>query len=338
MSFPNPDQNTQEQRNDSPTSAIDKRNVKTMSPSEFSQAIKRDVGYATFFTDPMTGERLSVDRPPDFLLQDPELKSGYEFLTQLGQHLDLEVMLAPHNPNRPDENFGNREFDFEGKVKGSDVVLLEGVAWQQKEKDMLNALSSKNGLPIDSDVITKYTAFKGANETVEYGDTSKLRELNAISRSGAKISFYDVEKKDDETGIRNQIIGNLDFLKVLQQAPVVGVEGREAEIAKSIAVDKEIISLEALREWQMVCNTGFQVGEILQNNPDLLAKVGVEKLKVLMVVGKAHKDLIRKFGKSGVQAKASSPDGYALSSSTEKISEWLAQGFIDNTELKRLNQ
>lgn len=338
MSFPNPDQNTQEQRNDSPTSAIDKRNVKTMSPSEFSQAIKRDVGYATFFTDPMTGERLSVNHPPDFLLQDPELKSGYEFLTQLGQHLDLEVMLAPHNPNRPDENFGSREFDFEGKVKGSDVVLLEGVAWQQKEKDMLNALSSKDGLPVDPDVITKYTAFNGANGTQEYGDTSKLRELNAISRSGAKISFYDVEKKDDETGIRNQIIGNLDFLEVVKSAPVVGAQGREAEIAKSIAVDKEIVCLEALREWQMVCNTGFQVGEILQNNPDLLAKVGVEKLKVLMVVGKSHKDLIRKFGKSGVQARASSPEGSPTSPANEKISEWLAQGFIDNAELKSLNQ
>lgn len=68
--------------------------------------------------------------------------------------------------------------------------------------------------------------------------------------------------------------------------------GKEAEIAKSIAVDKEIVCLEALREWQMVCNTGLQVGEILQNNPDLFAKVGVEKLKVLMVVGKSHKDLI----------------------------------------------
>jgi hypothetical protein len=332
MSFLRPGQQNQEQRREVSPRIPERRNMKSMSPEEFSMAIKKYTTLATYFMDPMTGERLPANRPPDCVLQDKEYHDGYEFLKQFGDRVDLEVMLAPHTPNKPDENFGDRSFDFEGRVKAADIVLFEGMFWKQKDKEMLNALSSKEILQLSpqqrKDVIT-----------YEGGDTSLMRKLDAINGSGAKISFYDIEQKDDESGIRKQLLENINFHKKIQSLPVKNATEEEAKIALDMAQTKEITATSAIREWCMVAGAGYQIGEFCQNNQDIQRKFVDGNIKVLMVVGASHKDLIRKFKTTAVSVEASSPvdPNKVENPLNKKLPEWIAQGFIDNLELKRLS-
>lgn len=210
MSFSNPEQQSPEQRREVSPSSPERRNLKGMNRFEFSQALKRNTQLATYFTDPTTGERIPNNRPPDCVLQDQEFKDGYNFLKEFGDKVDLEVMLAPHRKNRPDENFGDASFDFEGRVRDADIVLLEGFGWTQKQKDLLNTLSVGGGLAANREDLVTYI-----ND-----DSSKVREVNAINKTGKKIAFFDVENKDDEVGVRQKIIENSHYLNdVLANAP-----------------------------------------------------------------------------------------------------------------------
>jgi len=320
------------------TSSV-KRDVKRMSAFEFNKALHRDTGYACFFTDPSTGEDLPLDRLPDFLLQDKDLKTGYEFLKEFHLHIDIQIIFAGHKPNSPEE-LGDEQFGFETRVKESDIVLFEGVSWRQKEKELLNDLSA--GKTVDNNELTAYTAYQDVDGKIKPGNTLKLRELNAISRTGVKVSFYDVEDKNDEFGIRSQIIGNTEFTEIVRNAPVIDqgnkMQGEEAEVAKNIALATQIISLEALREWYMLTNAGYQIAEACHNNPDLLKKLGREKIKTLMLVGESHRDLVRKFEAVGVSISSDSPTETSDNPVNQKISKWLAQGFIDKEELKEASK
>lgn len=324
-------------RTERPVPSLEKRDVKRMSAVEFNDALHRDTGYAYFFTDPSTGENIPLERAPDFLLQDEELKTGYEFLKEYGKHLDIQIIFASHSPNSP-EDLGNEQFDFEARVKKSDVFLLEGVEWEQKQKEMLNDLSS--GRRIDSNDLGEYTSYKTKDGKIKYGNTSTLRILNAISRSKVKVSFYDIENKDDDFGIRQQIIGNTKFADTLANTKFVGedteMQEKEVELLRNIALSKQIISLETLREWYMVSNAGYQIAEACQNDPELIQKLGVEKVKVLMLVGESHRDLVRKFDAVGVSVSFDTPNETPQNPTNEKIPKWLSQGFIDRNELKEV--
>lgn len=119
--------------------------------------------------------------------------------------------------------------------------------------------------------------------------------------------------------------------------PVVGgLSPEEAKLAKDMMMSKEIIPTEAIREWCMVAGAGNQIGDLCTNDPAIQRKFLESKLKVLMVVGKSHKDLIRKFKTTTVKVTASSPAGESAPID-QKMSEWVAQGFIDNAELKSLS-
>lgn len=332
MTFLRPGQQNQEQRREISPQAPERRNMKRMSPEEFSMATKKYTTLATYFMDPMTGERLPANRPPDCVLQDKEYHDGYEFLKQFGDRVDLEVMLAPHTPNKPDENFGDRSFDFEGRVKAADIVLFEGMYWMQKDKDLLNAISSKGASRLSSQELQDVTSYVD-------GNTSHVRKLNAINGTGAKISFYDIEQKDDESGIRKQLLENINFHKKIQSLPVKNATEEEAKIALDMAQTKEITATSAIREWCMVAGAGYQIGEFCQNNQDIQRKFVDGNIKVLMVVGASHKDLIRKFKTTAVSVEASSPvdPNKVENPLNKKLPEWIAQGFIDNLELKRLS-
>jgi len=328
MSFLRPGQPTQEQVRETSPRAPERRNLKRMNQFEFSQSLKRNTLLATYFTDPTTGERTPTNRPPDCVLQDQEFKDGYDFFKEFGDRVNLEVMLAPHRKNSPEENFGDASFDFEGKVRDADIILFEGLGWTQKEKDLLNTLSTAGETATNEQDLLAYID----------NDTSKIRRLRAINETGKKIGFFDVENKDDEIGIRQKIIENSAYLNtVLAVAPVVdGLSPEEAKLAKNMQMAKEIVPLEAIREWCMVAGAGNQVTGLITSDQAVQRKFLDSKLKVLMVVGKSHKDLIRKFKTTTVKVSSSSPAGESAPID-EKWSEWVAQGFIDNAELKRLS-
>ncbi len=326
-------------RTEQSATSLEKKDVKRMSAFEFNKALHRDTGYACFFTDPSTGDDLPLDRLPDFLQQDEELKTGYDFLKEFHPHIDIQIIFAGHKPNSPEE-LGDEQFGFEARVKESDVILFEGVSWRQKEKELLNNLSA--GKTVDNNDLTAYTAYQDDDGKIKYGNTLKLRELNAISRTGAKVSFYDVEDKDDAFGIRSQIIGNTEFTETVRNAPVIDqgnkIQGAEAEAAKNIALATQVVSLEALREWYMLSNAGYQIAEACQNNPDLLQKLGREKVKILMLVGESHRDLVRKFEAIGVSVSSDSPTGTSENPINQKIAKWLSRGFIDKEELREASK
>lgn len=147
-------------RTERPVPSLEKRDVKGMSAVEFNDALLRDTGYAYFFTDPSTGETLPLERAPDFLLQDEELKIGCEFLKEYGKQLDIQIIFAAHNPNSP-KDLGNEQFGFEARVRQSDILLLEGVKWGQKQKEMLNNLSS--GRRVSNNDLTDFATFYGSD-------------------------------------------------------------------------------------------------------------------------------------------------------------------------------
>lgn len=167
-----------------------------------------------------------------------------------------------------------------------------------------------------------------------------MRELNAINRSNAKISFYDIEDRDNDFGIRQQIHDNVKFAKMLANANFVGEDAEmkeeEVELLRSIALSKQVISLEALREWHMVSNAGYQIAEACKSDPKLIQKLGGGKVKVLMLVGQSHQDLVRKFEASGVSVSFGMPGEATKNPINEKIPKWLSQGFIDKKELKEV--
>lgn len=333
MTFPNPGRPNREQESEVPPRNQELRDMKRMSPEEFSQAMKRHTPYAMYFTDPTTGEILPTHRPPDCVLQDQEYHDGYEFLKEFGERVNLEVMLAPHTPNKPDENFGDGAFNFEGRVKAADIVLFEGMFWMQKEKELLNTVSSKGALQLSPQELQGVTSYV-------VGDTSLVRKLNAISGTGAKISFYDIEQRDDESGIRKQMLENMKFYKTLLAGRVEDATEEEAKLALDMAGTREITASSAIREWCMVAGAGNQIAEFCQKDLDIQRKFMEGNVKVLMVVGASHKDLIRKFKTTAANVKMSSPvdPNKAENPLNKKMPDWIAQGFIDNAELKRLSR
>ena len=205
---------------------------KTQAQFEFNQSLKKDLGDIIAFTDPATGERLPQNQPPEFLLQGPSLKSGYEFLKQHASRLKLELILAEHHPDRP-EDLGDTDFNFEGKVRDSDILLLEGLGWNQEYKSLLNRITSNETEPGDLEKLEEFVH-----------DPYTLRIIEAIHDSRVEVGFYDIENTDDPTGIQQKLIGNTDFLAKIADAKVSeGIDEDEIQFTRDLAMNAQIVGV-----------------------------------------------------------------------------------------------
>lgn len=316
------------------------KDLKNMSEMEFYKSSHRETEYGIFFIDPATGEELPLDRLPDFLAQEKDLNDGYEFLKMFNEKFNLEVFFAPHYENAPEQ------LDyFESKVNESDIVLFEGVSWADKDRKMLNDLSFSRG-DIDRNVLRDYTIYINSAGQQEYGDTTQTQKLTAINKSKKHISFFDIKKldnnnpDDDKFGIRRQILGTHKMTERMKKLNVTDKPNpAEAKIDLDTDIDAQIICSEAMREWYMTAATGHEIGELCQKNSELLEKLKAGNLKVLMLVGASHGDLVRKFKTAGVEVKFTAPTRTEEESKSAngQMPKWIAQGFIDKEELRRFN-
>jgi hypothetical protein len=301
---------------------------------EFFAATCKQERDRTTFIDPTTREILATDTLPNFLLRDSNLRDGYDFLKEFGKSIDIQILFARHDADRPDV-LGDTTFNFEGRVQTSDIVLLEGLGWNEAVQQMLQALSHR--LDVSEAVLHHYLFSDGHDTSTNPSETInqyKLREVQAIAKSGKHISFYDVDNSSDQFHIREQLIEGAAFTTHLSETlqPPQNIPEEEAKKVKDLGIAKQIFALEAIREWFMVANTGYQVAIACQNNPDLMEKLAQGNLKVLMVVGESHRDIVRKFQTAEVTATPESP----LPASEQSIymQKFLSQGYATTADLR----
>ncbi len=295
---------------------------------KFHNSIQRRVGDKIYFLDPLTGEPLPTDRFPDFLAQDEELAFGHNFLNEFGQLMNTEIVFSRHVEA---EDLGDEEYNFEDKVKQSDIVLLEGAYFTKDIQSILKKVASETDTLTEEEfeLLKKY---QGTNSFTN-------RVLEAINGTGVEVAFSDVEDREDKHHIRKKILGQMRFLDTVKDSPTINTgNSRETELAKSVAEDTAIMACEAIREWFIVANTGYQIAEACTEDPVLQKKLIDKTLKVLQIIGADHKDLVRKYSKVGVTPSFSSPDyKYTPNPLSQAIPAWQAQGFIDVPELLRLS-
>jgi hypothetical protein len=318
----------------SPYDHRDNQDVRPMDKYEFFHATCRQEQDRVVFTDPTTREMVNTETLPNFLLRDQNLRTGYNFLQEFGSLLRVDTIFARHKSNEP-EGLGDKTFNFEGRVRNSDIVLLEGLGWNEELQRQLNNLSK--GRQISQEVIQSYLYHDDRSSKFTNQDINqyRLREIQAIANSSAHILFHDIDDGEDLLFIRKQMIEASEFTteldRIIETPSDLGSEERET--IKSITLAKQIFSLEALREWFMVANAGYQIAKACKQDPKLMQKLSDGDLTVMMIVGDSHYDIIRKFRTAQVEVTALYPRKRSLQS--EFMSNCLSQGYVTDRELRR---
>ncbi len=306
----------------------------------FLNALHRSDAQKVTFTDPLTGEDLSPNSMPAFLSRDQELRQGQEFLSEFADRLDIQIVFAHHHPGNA-AALGDEQFGFEGRVGDSDLLLLEGFGWNQRQKELYNKLSAGGMAPEEFDeLISTYTAYLDEAGNRKAGGAYNVRKLNAIANARVAVSFFDVENKSDPHHIRKSLLAADEVgsslaanARAVDAGGVVTDDRTEAAKTRDIFRTIGIAALESLREWVMVANTGYQIMKFVSESPAVIEKIRNQEIHVLLVAGDAHRDLERKFSTLGV-AVAVAPATADVSQTTEQIPRWLAQCYIPKQELK----
>lgn len=233
---------------------------------------------------------------------------------------------------------GDEGFDFEGRIKRSDVVLLEGLNWAEESEQMLNDVSFSR--PTNMQALDNFVSWEDEQGERHVGNTYAVRKLSALQGTNKHIAYFDIEKvknddlENDPHGIRSKLHTAHDFGESLLTAHVDGVQAEEAKLAQSMARTKHITAFEAIREWYMVAQAGLKLAEFCENKPDLLQKLREGALQAVMVVGDTHRDLIRKFQTTGIRTEASFASPPTTNAANRQIPQWISQGYIDADELR----
>lgn len=272
-----------------------------------------------YFIDPTTAERLRVNEPPECLLRDPELRSGYDFLKDQAHAVSFDLQFINHNQNSP-QNLGPKGY-FEARVRDNDLLLLEGVGWTENSETLVNNLS--HAREVSPDVLSEYVT------------PLRQRVLNAISGTKKIVGFHDIRSDRSERSASGQLVTltvrqQVQLGAFLQQPP----ERRSATRYKQMA--NEIAAFQGLREWYMICQIGSQIRKAQAENSEINAKLSAGGLKVLIVVGKGHIDIARKI-KTVSPAKVDFSFQGQPQVSGVALSQWLSKGMIPrNTPLQTL--
>lgn len=236
-----------------------------------------DSGLELIAMDPYTGTEISPVTPPECLMRDERLAQGYLFLIDNGHRLRLDVLLNAHGKA---EDLGET-LDFERKIADSNIVLLEGLGWDETLFRELNSLSSSGRMN------------RRVYEDYYEGNTFQERMVNAIAHSGAVISFNDI---DAGSGIREDMIALADLPSLLKDT---NLSDREKRIKTTI----HIIAYESLREWFMIGQIGYQLKRIMEQAGADIAELS--KQKITVTLGTTHTGIVDKLRVFDVDARES---------------------------------
>jgi hypothetical protein len=251
-----------------------------LSQAEWHNNSFRKIGNVYIFQEPLKKEQVSTNEPPSMFRQDDELSSGYNFLKKYGSKLNLDIFYSQHSEWN---DLGGK--DFEAKIKEADIYLLENAGWVANEQEGLDQLSRRGRFSADN------------LDTLDYIRRSNFtrRIATAISSSGARISFFDVNDAPDP--IRQGIIQQYELDESIQNSGLITDQEKKRALLLSMAANT------VLREWFMVGMFGNQLERFSQEDQNLLDKLSKGKLKVLVTVGAAHRDLTRKFSRYGLRSQ-----------------------------------
>lgn len=99
---------------------------------------------AYVFVDPLTRQPYEEDTPPRYLLENPKMKRGFDYLETYGDRLDVCLLLARHKG--PEDLTNN---DFESRLAESDYYSHEGYPLMRERIMMtLGRISAGNAYDI----------------------------------------------------------------------------------------------------------------------------------------------------------------------------------------------
>lgn len=222
-----------------------------------------DGGFA--LVDPLRGEVVDSHQPPEFLMDDPRLARGFDFLVTDGQRVDLTILYGSHNeasdleiPQGP---------TFEERVAEADVYICERFNWRRDRQEERLQAAREQGI---------YPDFK---------DTFTAREFEAIAASGTPSASMDTE------GVRSSVEDVLRSLLVQS----INIGSPHEKLLATLVVDY-------LREWYMVGKLGFELSHLEPNARGWrqifhrAAQIDLPPFEVFATAGESHRDLSRKLG------------------------------------------
>lgn len=226
-------------------------------------------GYA--LQDPLHGGRLDPNKVPDYITNEPDLKTGIDFLAMRRSEVEVTVGYGTHDQA---EDLGNpAQGWFEGQVKQADYYGYEGIGTTQH-------ISTKAALKA-SEILIASLAF--GNDLTAYINTARqlgieksipdfqLRRWRAMAISATPSFNYDVALDGTDTERR---------LYELYYASLRLPTADESAVG--------YLALVNAREWMMVAKAGLALHR---------AELGKAErpLEVFLTMGVNHRDVTRKY-------------------------------------------
>lgn len=267
------------------------------------------VGDRYVFLDTGRHEQLSLDTPPSSLAQDEELKTGYEFLAEFGESLDVKIVYSQHHGA---EHLGAAG-SFEKDLNNADVLLLERLGWTEEHLRAVNELADTSYLHQRA-----YTALVGTE--------FDKRIFNALAGSKKHVGFFDINAVEGNE-LRSTLIAVSDLLTdIVRDHPETTEKQRTGFIHWA--------TFQNTRDWFMVGQFGHEVARLCQNNPELLEKLAKKELRILMPVGSVHRNFGARLKKYGVRINEHATG--VLSNTNEFIRSAIEKGYISVDELTQI--
>ncbi|MEI8061201.1 MAG: hypothetical protein WCG99_02820 [Candidatus Berkelbacteria bacterium] len=258
--------------------------------------------------DPFSGSEISPVEPPETLVSDERLGQGYFFLAEHGSEINVDVLLAPHATAADVEA---PILDYDRRIAAADLVLLEGLGWNEKLKDELNDLTLTGSM---------------ANEQYdEYcSNERRKRVIRALAKSGTAVSFLDIDSGDDS--LRTSLVALQDIYEKMDQAQSPSKENVIGKIIHTIAY-------ESLREWFMIGQIGYQLKSMTEAAGFDATKLS--DLNIVASLGSAHLGVVDKLRIFMVNANMIQSDE-DLGAFSQRIAESIRMGRTSMGEIEAL--
>ncbi len=214
--------------------------------------------------DPATGSAIDPNVPHQWIVEDPRLAEGFGYLQRHAGNISVKLVFGRHQ--QAGDLGDPRQGWFEQQVQASDAYAFEAAGWnRQKYFETLGRFALSGEVP-------------------QLRTTFSLRRWLAAARSGTPSFSYDIENTDRPLDVMaNKMLGL--WLETLLDTSAIGPDEQDWKYISN-----------CLREWYMVGKLGYELGRL-----SLQEQVG--PVDVLMTVGAAHRDLVRKIRGLGVTVR-----------------------------------
>jgi len=258
--------------------------------------------------DPFSGSEISPVEPPETLVSDERLGQGYFFLAEHGSKINIDVLLAPHATAADVEA---PILDYDRRVASADLILLEGLGWNEKLKDELNEFTLSGSM-----------AQQQYNEYCSGEHAARI--ARALAKCGAAVSFLDIDDGDDQ--VRSSLVALKEIFGKMDQAQSLS---KEKVIGKII----HAIAYESLREWFMIGQIGYQLKSMTEAAGFDATKLS--DLNIVASLGSAHLGVVDKLRIFMVNANMIQSDE-DLGAFSQRIAESIRMGRTNMSEVEAL--